>query len=74
VAKLKVARVRKRQQTGKCEGRKGYAETDPALIDDVRHMRRSGQTLEQTGIMLQGQGTSSTALGVGSRLRRSPAC
>ena len=24
VAKLKVARVRKRQQTGKCEGRKGW--------------------------------------------------
>jgi len=61
VAKLKVARVRKRQQTGKCEGRKGYAETDPALVGDVRNMRRTGLTLEQIGITLQGQGKLNSA-------------
>jgi DNA invertase Pin-like site-specific DNA recombinase len=56
VAKLKVARVRKRQQTGKCEGRKGYAETDPELVNDVRNMRRCGQRLEQIATTLQAQG------------------
>jgi hypothetical protein len=56
VAKLKVARVRKRQQTGKCEGRKGYAETDPELVGHVRDMRRTGLTLEQIGITLEGRG------------------
>jgi DNA invertase Pin-like site-specific DNA recombinase len=73
VAKLKVARVRKRQQTGKCEGRKGYAETDPALVGAVRDMRRTGQTLDQIGITLEVDGKLNGA-GLGSRLRRSPAC
>jgi DNA invertase Pin-like site-specific DNA recombinase len=61
VAKLKVARVRKRQQTGKCEGRKGYAETDPELVGDVRNMRRTGLTLDQIGITLQAQGKLNSA-------------
>jgi DNA invertase Pin-like site-specific DNA recombinase len=61
VAKLKSARVRKRQQTGKCEGRKGYAETDPALVGTARDMRRSGQTLEQIAIALQAQGKVNSA-------------
>jgi DNA invertase Pin-like site-specific DNA recombinase len=56
VAKLKVARVRKRRQTGKCEGRKGYAETEPALVEYVRNMRRAGMTLDQVGIALQVEG------------------
>jgi DNA invertase Pin-like site-specific DNA recombinase len=55
VAKLKVARVRKRRQTGKCEGRKGYAETDPALVERVRNMRRAGFTLDQVGMALQAE-------------------
>jgi DNA invertase Pin-like site-specific DNA recombinase len=61
VAKLKSARVRKRQQTGKCEGRKGYAETDPELVNDARGMRRSGMTLEQIATALQGQGKLNSA-------------
>jgi DNA invertase Pin-like site-specific DNA recombinase len=32
VAKLKAARDRKRDATGKCEGRKSYAERDPELV------------------------------------------
>jgi DNA invertase Pin-like site-specific DNA recombinase len=32
VAKLKAARDRKREQTGKCEGRKRYVEANPALV------------------------------------------
>jgi DNA invertase Pin-like site-specific DNA recombinase len=35
VAKLRGARQRKRAATGKCEGRKSYAERDPALIGRV---------------------------------------
>jgi DNA invertase Pin-like site-specific DNA recombinase len=56
VAKLIVARVRKRKQTGKCEGRKGYAELDPALVEHARTMRRSGLTLEQIANTLQDEG------------------
>ena len=33
VAKLKAARTRRRRQTGKCEGRKGYAETQREVVD-----------------------------------------
>jgi DNA invertase Pin-like site-specific DNA recombinase len=61
VAKLKVARARKRQQTGKCEGRKGYADTDPALVEQVRNMRRGGLTLEQVGMTLQDEGKLNSA-------------
>jgi DNA invertase Pin-like site-specific DNA recombinase len=33
VAKLKAARQRKKERTGKCEGRKSYAEINPAGAD-----------------------------------------
>ena len=61
VAKLKVARVRKRKLTGKCEGRKGYADTDPALVEHVRNMRRGGLTLEQVAMTLQDEGKLNSA-------------
>jgi len=32
VAKLRAARMRKKQKTGKCSGRKSYAETRPELV------------------------------------------
>ena len=40
VAKLRAARDRKRQQTGKCEGRKGFAETNPQLLKDLKRLYR----------------------------------
>jgi DNA invertase Pin-like site-specific DNA recombinase len=40
VAKLAAARKRKREVAGKCEGRKGYAETNPELIALVKQLRR----------------------------------
>ena len=42
VLKLKVARERKRARTGKCEGRKGYADTEAgrAIIREVKRLRR----------------------------------
>jgi DNA invertase Pin-like site-specific DNA recombinase len=33
VAKLKAARDRKREATGKCEGRKSYAQANPEMVD-----------------------------------------
>lgn len=41
VSKLKVARDRKRKATGKCEGRKGYAETNPELVKVAKRLRRA---------------------------------
>jgi DNA invertase Pin-like site-specific DNA recombinase len=38
VGKLRGARQRKRAATGKCEGRKSYAERDPALIERVAEL------------------------------------
>jgi DNA invertase Pin-like site-specific DNA recombinase len=39
IAKLKGARDRVRRRTGKCEGRKSYAERDPALVAAARTLR-----------------------------------
>lgn len=40
VAKLAVARKRKRDATGQCEGRKGLAETHPSTVSLARKLRR----------------------------------
>ena len=56
VAKLAAARKRQRRQTGKCEGRKGYRETHPALVERARALRREGQTLAQAASALAEQG------------------
>ena len=40
VSKLRVARERKRQENGKCEGRKSYAEKNPVLVMEARRLRR----------------------------------
>lgn len=47
VKKLRVARNRKKSDTGKCEGRKSYSEINPELIAEVKHLRRkrSGKRL-----------------------------
>ena len=41
VAKLKAARVRKRKETGRCEGRKPLVETNPDLVREARRLRRA---------------------------------
>jgi DNA invertase Pin-like site-specific DNA recombinase len=56
VAKLAAARKRQRRLTGKCEGRKGYRETHPALVERARALRREGQTLAQVASALADQG------------------
>jgi DNA invertase Pin-like site-specific DNA recombinase len=40
VAKLRVARERKRAATGKCEGRKSWAEINPELVRHAMRLRR----------------------------------
>ena len=40
VAKLAAARKRKREATGKCEGRKSHAELNPDLVALARRLRR----------------------------------
>ena len=42
VAKLAAARKRKRQTTGKCEGRKSHAELRPEVVKLVRQLRHVG--------------------------------
>ena len=42
VAKLAVARKRKRQATGKCEGRKSHAELRPEVVKLVKQLRHVG--------------------------------
>jgi DNA invertase Pin-like site-specific DNA recombinase len=40
VAKLRVARERKRAADGKCEGRKSWAEINPKLVHEAKRLRR----------------------------------
>lgn len=40
VSKLKAARVRKRKETGKCEGRKSWSEMNPDLVREAKRLRR----------------------------------
>jgi len=40
VLKLRTARERKRSREGKCEGRKGYLETDKQLVHEIKLLRR----------------------------------
>lgn len=40
VKKLRNAREKKRKDTGKCEGRKSYAEASPEVLKEIRHLRR----------------------------------
>ena len=40
VKKLRIARERKREQTGRCEGRKTYQEAQPEVIQEIKKLRR----------------------------------
>jgi DNA invertase Pin-like site-specific DNA recombinase len=58
VAKLKVARDRKRQATGKCGGRKSYAEAKPELVEAARELsgQRPRLSLRKISAALAGRG------------------
>ena len=40
LARLKSGRVKKRKETGRCEGRKPLVETNPDLVREARRLRR----------------------------------
>lgn len=44
VSKLKVARERKREVTGKCEGRPSWKEINPDLVREAKRLRRRNPT------------------------------
>lgn len=44
VRELRKARERKRETEGKCEGRKGYLEFNPELLQVIRKLRRKLRT------------------------------
>ena len=44
VAKLKAARVRKKKEAGRCEGRKSVIEKNPQLLNDARRLRRKNRS------------------------------
>ena len=56
VAKLKAARDRKRAETGKCGGRKTYAERDPAMVTMARSLTKRGLSLRLVAIELEKAG------------------
>ena len=41
LARLKSGRVKKRKETGRCEGRKPLVETNPDLLREARRLRRA---------------------------------
>lgn len=45
VKKLRKARDQKRQEDGKCEGRKSYKEAAPAVVAEIRRLRRRRRDL-----------------------------
>ena len=58
VAKLKAARDRKREATGKCEGRKSYAESNPEMVAAARALseQRPRLSLRQMSAQLASRG------------------
>jgi DNA invertase Pin-like site-specific DNA recombinase len=56
VIKLRAARQRKREATGKCEGRKSYAEAMPQTVALAKALRAQGLSLRKIGAALAEQG------------------
>jgi hypothetical protein len=58
VAKLRGARVRKRQKEGRCEGRKpfGYYEGEQGAIDRMKALRASGMGFDRIAAALNAEG------------------
>jgi DNA invertase Pin-like site-specific DNA recombinase len=61
VAKLKAARDRKKATTGKCEGRKSWAEMDPKMTKIAKQLRQAGASLNAVRAALANQGFVSSS-------------
>jgi DNA invertase Pin-like site-specific DNA recombinase len=76
VLKLRSARERKKKATGKCEGRKSYAETNPEMVTAAKRLRKRGLSLRAIAVELQKMGYTNanggvfTASSVRSMIRR----
>ena len=55
-AKLKQARDRKKAETGKCGGRKSYAEIRPEMVALAKQLQASGLSLRKISAELAAQG------------------
>ncbi len=65
VLKLRAARERKRAKTGKCEGRKGYHEVAPEVLQEIKRLRRKRKgrkclSFEKIATRLNDEGFNST--------------
>ena len=56
VAKLKAARVAKKEATGKCEGRKSYAEAMPETVALAKQLHADGSSYRKIAVALAAQG------------------
>jgi len=56
VAKLKAARDRKREATGRCEGRKSYADAMPATVALAKQLHADGLSYRKISAELAAQG------------------
>jgi DNA invertase Pin-like site-specific DNA recombinase len=56
VAKLRGARERKKALTGKCEGRRSWAEMAPEMVKVAKQLRQSGKSLNAVRNELAAQG------------------
>jgi DNA invertase Pin-like site-specific DNA recombinase len=56
VAKLKGARDRKRRESGKCEGRKSYAEKMPATVARAKALHAEGLSYRRISAQLAAEG------------------
>jgi DNA invertase Pin-like site-specific DNA recombinase len=56
VAKLKAARERKRETSGKCEGRKSYAESQPDAVALAKRLHADGLSYRKVSAALASQG------------------
>lgn len=56
VAKLKAARDRRKAETGKCGGRKTYAERDAAAVNLAKRLSKDGKTLRAIAAELAASG------------------
>jgi DNA invertase Pin-like site-specific DNA recombinase len=72
VAKLRAARDRKREATGRCEGRKSYAEAMPATVALAKELHTAGLSYRKIAAELAARGhvTGSGKLHVASAIQK----
>lgn len=56
VAKLKAARDRKKAETGRCEGRRSYAESMPGTVALAKQLHADGMSYRKISVALAAQG------------------